>query len=225
MIKPFAFLVLLSVSMLSCRERENTNGHATTTQTANDTLSRGAENPADTTEETMPAGAQTQKLLALTADALQIVDQQTGSTALLSFGMPQDQLIGIVSRVLQAPAKDTGINSECGAGPLKMVSWPNGLTLVFKEKEAESAASGSEWQFAGWSVESAARAPQQLSTMAGVGVGSTRSEMEKAYVIEVKQTSLGYEFSTVAGLYGIFDGPGQQAKITNLWSGLSCNFR
>jgi hypothetical protein len=79
--------------------------------------------------------------------------------------------------------------------------------------------------FVGWYMGATAGASQELTTMAGVGIGTTRAEMESAYVIEVNKTSLGHEFSTDGGLYGIFDGPGQQAKITNIWSGLICNFR
>jgi hypothetical protein len=61
--------------------------------------------------------------------------------------------------------------------------------------------------------------------MAGIGIGSRLEEIQSAYEIEVRKTSLGYEFSTAAGMYGILDGAGKNAKIINLWSGVSCNFR
>ena len=61
--------------------------------------------------------------------------------------------------------------------------------------------------------------------MAGIGIGSTLQQMQSAYVIKLTKTSLGNEFSTSSRLYGIFDGPGKDAKITDMWSGLACIFR
>ena len=61
--------------------------------------------------------------------------------------------------------------------------------------------------------------------MAGVSLGTTRAAVESAYVIKVVKSSLGYEFSTASGLYGLFDGAGPQARVSALWSGTSCVFR
>lgn len=163
--------------------------------------------------------------LILTSNALQIINKETGSTAEIPFGKPFDQMIEIVSNILQSKPKSIGINSECGAGPLKMATWNNGLTIVFQNKKSISGTPETDWSFAGWFVGSNSRNFPKISTMAGISVESTRAEMESAYVIAVSKSSLGYEFSTSSGLFGIFDGPGKQAKITNLWSGVSCNFR
>ncbi len=162
------------------------------------------------------------QLLALTSNALQLVSQPMGSTREIPFGMPQAELVGIVSKVLQAEPRSIGINAECGAGPLKMASWSNGLTLVFQEKKAGTAR---EWQFVGWYAGAASGAAPKVATMAGVGIGSTRTELEEAYAIKVVKSTLGQEFSTTSGLYGLLDGPGKEAVITSLWSGTSCNFR
>lgn len=79
--------------------------------------------------------------------------------------------------------------------------------------------------FVGWSLGEFNN-DGKINTMAGIGVGSARSELEAAYTIEVKKTTLGYEFSTDAeGLYGILSGPSPEDKIEFMWSGLSCNFR
>lgn len=163
------------------------------------------------------------QLLALTSNALQLVNQQTGATREIPFGMPLGQLVEMVNEVLQAEPKSIGINAECGAGPLKMASWSNGLTLVFQEKKAGAA---QEWQFVGWYAGGApSGAAPKVATMAGVGIGSTRAELEAAYTVKVAKSTLGQEFSTTSGLYGILDGPGKEAVITSLWSGTSCNFR
>ncbi len=156
--------------------------------------------------------------LALSSNSLKIIDQSSGSTNTISFETPVDKTIETIEKVLKSkPA--ININSECGAGPLKMATWENGLTLLFK-KNKES------WLFVGWAANEPKIQQMKLTTMAGIGVGSTRKEMESAYSIKVSKTSLGSEFSTQSDdLFGIFDGPDENAKITNLWSGISCNFR
>lgn len=156
--------------------------------------------------------------LALSSNSLKIIDQSSGSTNTISFETPVDKTIETIEKVLKSkPA--ININSECGAGPLKMATWENGLTLLFK-KNKES------WLFVGWAANEPKIQEMKLTTMAGIGVGSTRKEMESAYSIKVSKTSLGSEFSTQSDdLFGIFDGPDENAKITNLWSGISCNFR
>jgi hypothetical protein len=171
----------------------------------------------DSTEITTPK--EIQFSLALSPNAIQIINQNNGSTTEISFKTPLKQTIETVERVLKAKPS-IGINSECGAGPLKMATWNNVLTLLFQEKKND------EWLFVGWAANQAINPELKLITMAGVGIGSTRKEIESAYVIEVTKTSLGYEFATKTDdFFGIFDGANENAKITNLWSGLSCNFR
>ncbi len=158
--------------------------------------------------------------LALTSNALQLVNSQTGSTREIPLGKPLGETVETINNVLQTKVSSIGINGECGAGPLKMAVWKNGLNLIFKEQR-----SNKEWQFAGWYLGKVAGNVQKLTTMAGIGIGSSRQEMESAYTIKVNKTSLGYEFSTSSGLYGIFDGAGKHAKMTDMWSGLTCIFR
>lgn len=156
--------------------------------------------------------------LALSANAIQVINRSNGSTREITFNTAFEQTITTVEKVLKLKPS-ININSECGAGPLKMATWDNGLTLLFKEKN-------NEWLFAGWAANQPKNPELKLSTMAGVGVGTTREEMESAYVIKVSKTSLGYEFATKSDdLFGVFDGANASAKITNLWSGVSCNFR
>jgi hypothetical protein len=101
-----------------------------------------------------------------------------------------------------------------------MATWSNGLILVFQEDKAKN-----EWIFEGWYLGKVTNSKETLTTMAGIGIGSTRSEMEDVTVIEVFESSLGHEFSTESGLYGLFSGTGKDAKITDLWSGINCIFR
>ena len=157
--------------------------------------------------------------IALSANALQIVNQASGSTREIAFGMPLKQLVEIVEKVLKSKST-INMNSECGAGPLKFATWDNGLTLLFQEKKKD------EWLFAGWAANKPKNNQSKLTTMANVGIGTSRKEIESAYIINVSKTSLGFEFSTKSNdLFGIFDGRNENSKITNLWSGVSCNFR
>jgi hypothetical protein len=152
-----------------------------------------------------------QAAVALDAGGLLIVIKDTGSTRMLDFGLPKDQTVAIVTNVAGAPAPES-TNSECGAGPVQFIAWPDGLTLLFQED-----------RFVGWSVGKGAAGKQ--STMSGVGVGSTRSDLVAAYSgVEVSETSLGQEFSA-GGLYGVLDGAGAGAKIEVMWAGTSCVFR
>ncbi len=219
--------VPLALIMLSCQEIDTTSRKGPLAQGAEnkqDTLPKLEEGSAGTEDDGLPTSTVHKQSLVLTSNALQLVDRQTGASTDITFGKPIEQMLGIVSKVLLVQPSNVGINSECGAGPLKMASWSNGLTVVFQEQKT-NAVPASEWRFVGWYMGDGSGSSEKLNTFAGIGIGSARAEMESAYVINVQKTSLGYEFSTAEGLYGIFDGGGQDAKITSLWSGLSCNFR
>ena len=223
--KSYILLILLSVILIGCQNKDNNSSKIPATTKIQDTVSIIEENKEKIPDSIAIVESKSTHGLILTSNALQIINKNTGSTSEIPFGKPFDQMIEIINNVLQSKPKTIGINSECGAGPLKMVSWNNGLTVVFQNKKSESKTSETNWQFEGWFVGSNSKNSKEISTMAGIGIGSTRAEMESAYVLSVSKTSLGYEFSTSSGLFGIFDGQNKEAKITSLWSGLSCNFR
>ena len=69
-------------------------------------------------------------------------------------------------------------------------------------------------------------ATENLTTVSGVGVGSTLAELEENYDIAVIESSLGIEFFDVSNsLFGLLDANEPDGIITNLWSGMACNFR
>ncbi len=72
-------------------------------------------------------------MLALTSNALQVVDSITGSSREIAFGIPEGQMIEILTGVLGEAPNSIQINQECGAGPLKMAAWNNGLTVIFQD--------------------------------------------------------------------------------------------
>ncbi len=226
--KIFAIVFFIIPFLLSCDNSQKKTAHATmdtlkeTTVIQTQPVSSGKvekENNKVADEHSLSENIN-QQSLALTSNALQLVNQQSGTTNEINFGMPLEQMVEMLNKVLQNKVSSIQVNSECGAGPLKMASWSNGLIVVFQQKKTNT-----EWQFAGWFMNAASGGFKPLTTMAGIGIGSTRAEMESAYTIKVSKTSLGHEFSTSSGLYGILNGPGKNAKITNMWSGLSCNFR
>ena len=160
-------------------------------------------------------------VVSLDGEGLRLVDPKSGATRPLGFGVPEDQL-KLVAEKLKGPA-ETGRAEECGAGPLSYLRWDDGLTLY-----------SLDGLFAGWSLDETgapvsapakgAKPAAKLTTISGIGIGSTRAQLLDAYDAKIEQTSLGTEFNA-AGLSGILDGTGGKARVTNLWSGVNCVFR
>lgn len=160
-----------------------------------------------------PAPATTLRL-ALDGEGLRLVDPASGATRPLAFGQPIAPVIDAVRRS-QGTAPTESTNGECGAGPLDMATWPDGLTLVSQGGT-----------FRGWSLNprSGTDASARPTTMAGIGLGSTRVELDAAYNATITPSSLGTEFAA-GGLYGVLDSASAPARITALWAGTSCVFR
>jgi hypothetical protein len=169
---------------------------------------------ADTSADRLnPPTQQNAVVLALSEEGLQFVVKDTGSTRLLPFGAESEQIIAAVTNVSGAPAEQ-GTNSECGGGPLAYTSWADGLTVY-----------SSDGRFVGWDVNSRrSETAKTFTTMANVGIGSTRTELEGAYSALVEETSLGTEFSA-GDLHGVLDSNGADAKVTGIWAGTTCVFR
>ena len=127
----------------------------------------------------------------------------------LPFGMRREALLAVLE-ASRSPA-DSGTLSECGAGPLDYAAWADGLTLYFQDG-----------RFAGWALDE--RAEDAHATASGIGPGSTRQALDAAYDATVEQSTLGTEFRT-GDLSGLLDGPGANARVTDLWAGVSCAFR
>lgn len=130
-----------------------------------------------------------------------------GSAHPIPFGTPQADVLASLEGVRGLAGK--GVNTDCGAGPVEYANWPDGLGVVFQRGK-----------FVGWGLDG--RATGALATADGVGPGTTRSELERAFAtISVQRTSLGSEF-TAGELHGLLDGPGPRARVTDMWAGVSC---
>lgn len=152
----------------------------------------------------------TESLLALSGDGLQLVGDQSGSTVTLAFGTDMAVVENALTELLGEPI-ESGENTDCGSGPQMITQWPNGLTVHAADDE-----------FIGWSASSNTDA--DLTTIAGVGIGSTRGALEAAYTVEVIESTLGTEFYT-GDLFGLLSSAEPNATVTDLWAGTVCNFR
>ncbi|WP_035986362.1 hypothetical protein [Leptolyngbya sp. KIOST-1] len=159
--------------------------------------------PADPVEDT-------ESLLSLSGEGLQLVGDQSGSTVTLAFGTEMTVVENALTRLVGEPI-ESGENEECGAGPQVITQWPNGLVL--------HAANG---EFIGWSARPATDAT--LTTLSGIGIGSTLGDLEAVYTVDVFESTLGTEFST-GDMSGLLSSAAPDATVTNLWAGTVCNFR
>jgi len=169
----------------------------------------------EATEEPTAAGvgaeAATDLFLGLDAAGIQAINGQTGSVNSIAFESDIATAQTVATNVLGSP-QETVENGECPAGPLSITAWDNGFALI---------ASGGK--FVGWSANPDAGGAD-LTTAAGIGVGSTRSELEEAYVVEVFESTLGMEFNS-GQLSGLLLTDAPDAVITDIWAGTVCNFR
>ena len=152
----------------------------------------------------------TESLVALSGEGLQLVGDQTGSATALEFGSDMAMVEGVLTNILGTPL-ESGLNEECGAGPQMITQWPGGLVLHAANDE-----------FIGWSARP--DTDETFTTMTGVGIGSSRSELESAYTVEVFESTLGTEF-TAGDLAGILTSDAPDAMVENLWAGTTCIFR
>lgn len=181
------------------------------------------ETPADQPVETAPAAvpatpapaaveqetvAKDSPALAVEAEGLRLFNKQSGSARAIAFGTPRGDVLAMLA-FLGKP--ETGTNGECGAGALDYANWPSGLGLFFQDDK-----------FAGWNLNDHGKG--EMTTASGIGIGSSRTDLEAAYAADISETTLGTEFAA-GELFGLLDGKGNAAKITNMWGGVSCNFR
>lgn len=149
--------------------------------------------------------------LALTGDGLFLVEPDSGSTTLLPFGTDMATVQATVSDLLGEP-ETVSANEECPGDPFISAVWTDGLAL-----------NADDTTFVGWSVRPDSGS-ETLTTLAGIGVGSSRESLESAYAVTVFESTIGTEFAA-GQLAGLLSDPSPTAEITNLWAGTVCIFR
>lgn len=160
----------------------------------------GADSAGDTAAIVGDTGA----ALAVDGEGLRIFLLPSGTSRPLPFGTPDDETRRVVASVLEGPPPAVHLNEECR---LEIAVWDSGLTLSFSED-----------RFVGWFVGST---DGRFTTVSGIGVGSTRSELEDSYAVDVFTSSLGTEFSA-GGIAGLLHSPEPDARVTHLWAGQNC---
>jgi hypothetical protein len=156
-------------------------------------------NAANAAEAARPA-------LNLAPDGLSLV-LDSGAARHIAFGMPREPATRMVAAALGEPVEQ-GDNQECGAGALAFATFPGGLGLYFQDGK-----------FVGWDLD--ARDGGRFATAAGVGIGTSRSQLESANAITVEDTSLGIEFRS-GGMSGLLSARDPSGEVTNLWAGTTC---
>lgn len=151
-------------------------------------------------------------VLSLSGDGVLVIDQQSGKTREVPFATDIETAQMVISTSL-GDSTETSENDECGAGPMVFVTWSNGFTANVIEN-----------QFVGWTVRPETESAN-LTTVNGVGLGSTLAELEENYDVGVIESSLGTEFNAANSLFGLLDANEPDGVITYLWSGIACNFR
>lgn len=148
---------------------------------------------------------------ALDGEGMRLVNSQTGSTRLLAFGTDRAATETALTAQL-GPPDGHASNEECGAGPMDFSNFGD-FTVNFQDD-----------RFVGWFLRSGDNKPS-LTTMSGVGIGTTRSEMAESLTFEIyEESTIGTEFHA-AGLSGLLESDAPDAKVTDLWAGTNCIFR
>lgn len=149
-----------------------------------------------------------QPKLTIDPDGLRWFIPPDGAGRPVPFGMAQADTLASLERVRGNAAQ--GTNADCGAGPVQYANWADGLSLVFQNG-----------RFAGWNLDG--RAAGGVTTADGIGIGTTRAELDSAIgpPLDVRETSIGTEF-TAGAYHGLFDGRAANARITDIWTGVNC---
>jgi hypothetical protein len=130
-----------------------------------------------------------------------------GVTRPVTFGMPRATVTRMLATALGNPIEE-GDNQECGAGALAFASFRGGLGTYFQDGK-----------FVGWDLDG--RDGGHFATAAGIGIGSTRKQLESAGTVTIEDSTLGIEFSAGA-LSGLLTSREPDGEVSNLWSGTTC---
>jgi hypothetical protein len=145
--------------------------------------------------------------LALEGEGLRLFLRSGGSARPLSFGTPAADVLRAVDAATGSAPSERGESADCGA---EYARWSDGPTVWLDNG-----------RFVGWSLRGERAS---LTTPTGVGIGTTRAEIESAHTVRVADSSLGIEF-TVGGLAGLLESSAPDGRVTALWAGEACIMR
>ena len=134
--------------------------------------------------------------------------RQAGQAERLNFGSPADSTVLIFTGKFGEPIEDA-TNSECGAGPTRIVRWSNGFRILAQNG-----------QFKGWETDQPG-----LNALGDLHVGMTRAQLEGNQA-SFEQTSLGTEWTVGDGdvtVSGLLSDNSPNGTVTHMWAGLTCH--
>jgi hypothetical protein len=167
--------------------------------------------PPDTSAEAARDSLPGAPVLSIDGEGLRLVDPTTGRTTPLPFGAPEARVLEALARSAQALRTGEGETRPCAAAGVQARTWSDGFAAVFRAGA-----------FVGWELDQ--RSDGTITTLSGVGVGSTREHLEWSYVPHVRREVNGSTF-TAGALHGTFEGDGSSARIGSLWAGTTCEPR
>ena len=136
-----------------------------------------------------------------------MVDPTNGSITEAALGGPADAALSLGQAAFgEAASLDP---QGCALDARESYAWSNGFVVHARDGA-----------FLGWSVRPGSPAAG-LTTVDGIGIGSTREEVQAAFDVEVAATTLGQEFTT-GSLTGVLDGDAPTSEVIALWGGDSC---
>lgn len=205
MVRPRS-LLLLALALAACATDRPADASDDTLPAAADSSAPPAvQAPADTVPPA--AGAvPAEAAILLASDGLELT--ASGSQR-LTFGAGRRRVLADMGGLLGEPVQQ-GTQEECPSGPLYQVGYARGLQLTFRDTA-----------FVGWFANQGA----PFRTVRGIGPGSTLGEVRAAYpATTVEETSLGYEF-TASELYGTVTDTTNAGVVEVIYAGISCIFR
>ena len=128
----------------------------------------------------------------------------------LPFGTPRQAAITAVTGMLGKPRSVRTV-PDCGQGdPMVLAAFKGGLTLQFLHGK-----------FSGWSLDRPA--DPRFQTPAGIRIGSSRSDLKKAYPdADIDDGALGVMFTRSEGPSGFLDSMKPSARVIGLYAGETC---
>ncbi|MDY7102635.1 MAG: hypothetical protein S0880_15755 [Actinomycetota bacterium] len=147
-----------------------------------------------------------------------VADPAAGVIREVAFGAPLDEVVAAVAGISGAPVEEVD-QPDCPAGPARLLTFADGLTLV-----------GRDGAFVGWSL--GPDADPALAAVGGIGIGSSVEQVRSVLAdVVVEETGLGRQLraevddeNVEGSLFGLVDGEGDDALLTDLWAGDACAF-
>lgn len=196
----FSLIAIIALGLSACSAEK----------VAADPATQNAEPEPPASGEPVTA-AEANTVLALDGEGVRVVNSETRSTRLLPFGTARAATETVLAGLLGSPDGNSS-NEDCGAGAMDFRNFGD-FTANFQDD-----------LFVGWSLRGGEKSAA-LTTLSGIGIGTTRSEMAKSVAFEIYDDStIGTEFQA-AGFSGLLDSDAPDAKITDLWAGINCIFR